>query len=68
MNSFEFNQKKIEFDEERERISSIYKVINIRGNDLSSIGEFKVLYIYTLYVWFGNKLNDKKLVNQERSK
>ena len=42
MNSFEFNQKRIEFDEERERVSSIYNIINIRGNSLFSIGEIKV--------------------------
>lgn len=41
LNSFEFEGQKIEFNEESDRISTKYNIINIQSNEYKRIGEFQ---------------------------
>ena len=42
MSSHELNDKKVEFDEDCERISTKYEILNVNHNNLVTVGEFTV--------------------------
>jgi glutaredoxin-related protein len=42
LNSFEFEGQLVQFNEELERISTKYKIININSSECTHIGEFEV--------------------------
>ena len=40
INPHEINGKKIEFDDDGDRISTKYEIINVNENDLANVGYF----------------------------
>jgi hypothetical protein len=50
-NTHDFFDKTLEFDEDGDRISTKYKIINIKYNDLFIVGDYVVMNIFHLIIY-----------------